>query len=100
MNALTGIKLPNHKGGMTLEHNPHKTVYETVDVYMMGREREFGTDELYRQAVDTEELWTIQWYPDTPVGFISIAAPTLGQLLSLLAVGVQEKDLILYQICD
>ncbi len=34
------------------------------------------------RAIAADEIWTLQWYPNTPVGFNSIAAPTLEELLA------------------
>lgn len=83
------MKFPDHKCGLTLEHNPHTAYYETVAQWLSRPERE-GEDDFYawqsnearQRAIDTNEVWTLQWYPDTPIGFIAIAAPTLDELLA------------------
>ena len=77
------MKLPKHKAGLYIEHDEHKGVYqdasdwvdENIDCY------EWETEEYKRIAIDTDSIWTLQWYPDTAVGFCAVAAPTLEDLL-------------------
>lgn len=76
--------LPEHKCSLTITHNPHKDFYETVADYC----RRFGAncwaDEFSMvRAIDSDELWEIQWYPDTPNGFFKVMAPTLEEALEL-----------------
>lgn len=74
--------LPPHKCGLYLEHNPHRDVYESViDQYDADS---FPTPEDLQQAVDTGEVWQLQWYPETPIGFHVIAAPTLERLIKVV----------------
>jgi hypothetical protein len=35
-----------------------------------------------QRAIATDELWTMQWYPETPVGFCVLHASTLAALLA------------------
>lgn len=78
------MELPEHKAGLTLTHNDHKSVYETVEEFIAGEfyDDAFESAEARQRAIDTDQLWTLQWYPNTPVGFINVAAPTLEELLS------------------
>lgn len=81
---------PKHVSA-TLTHNQHKNYYKTV-----AREIEdegFGydvsswvSDEEMRKAIDTDECWTFQWYPETPVGFCVLSASTLDVLMAAAAV--------------
>lgn len=70
--------LPPHKGGLYLTHNEHKGVYETVALFT-GRDRDdqWVSPEEKRKAIETDELWCLQWYPDTPVGFCVLMASSL-----------------------
>lgn len=36
----------------------------------------WASEEDRAKAIATNSVWTIQWYPDTPVGFICVAAST------------------------
>ena len=67
--------LPEHKCGLHLSHNEHRDVYETVEkFYDPGY---FVSEEEWLKAVKEDNVWTLQWYPDTPIGFHLIAASTL-----------------------
>ena len=79
------MKFPAHKCGLYLEHNVHKDVYDSAKQWMeeSGDNYAWADDESRERAVLTDEIWTLQWYPDTPVGFYAVAAPTLEELLKL-----------------
>lgn len=86
--------LPRHAAGLLLEHNPHLNVYETVEQFTAGSgiggpvfdDDDWVSMEEKRRSIETGELWTFQWYPNTPVGFNRLAASTLAALLA----GVQR----------
>lgn len=82
--------LPVHAGELSISHNEHKSLYEDLAQYIENLELadSFNDDEAMKRAIETNSLWVIQWYPDTPVGFFTVAAPTLGEAL-LLAEGVK-----------
>lgn len=81
------MKLPKDEAGLFLTHNEFKGYYQTAEewvkkspcppVWQSGDER--------KKAIDTNEIWTLQWYPNTPVGFNLIAASTLENLLEFAA---------------
>lgn len=81
------MKLPDHKCALYLGHNDHRNVYETVEQWLDDRDDLYGwpSAEAMQRAIATDEVWTLQWYPDTPIGFHAIAAPTLGELLEYAA---------------
>lgn len=82
------MKLPEHKCGLYLEHNANRDYYETVEQYLEDHTHYQFRDEAARQAcIDTNELWTLQWYPNTPVGFIAVAAASLDELLEIANSG-------------
>jgi hypothetical protein len=76
------IRLPAYKCGMTLSHNEHRNDYATVAEYVEnnGLAEYFESPEEMQKAIDTDNLWVIQWYPDSPVGQCCIAAATLEGL--------------------
>jgi hypothetical protein len=81
------IKWPAHKASMHLTHNDHLAYYKTVQQAI--EDGDFGyseecwvSPEQKQKAIDTNECWFIQWYPDTPVGFCLLAAADLAPLLS------------------
>lgn len=75
------LELPKHKCGLFLIHNEHKNYYESI-VDLIKDEQDLFRDSVCRtRSIETDELWTLQWYPDTPAGFYKVAAPTLFELL-------------------
>tara|TARA_Y100000034_G_C6833073_1_gene376208 strand:+ start:921 stop:1187 length:267 start_codon:yes stop_codon:yes gene_type:complete len=77
--------LPAHKAGLSLEHNQHKNVYEKAAQWIEENEWcDWENDEAKQKAIDTDEIWTLQWYPETPVGFCAVAAPTLADLIRIV----------------
>lgn len=86
------IKLPRHVS-IHIEHDDHKSVYEKLTTWMADRFRkvtvaEFASPEAMQRAIDTDSCWSVQWYPDTPIGFYTVYAPTLEEALAL-AVATQ-----------
>lgn len=83
--AITQVvrMLPAHKAGLHLSHNDHLSNYMTVeenDTSCVGH-YDWVSDEEKQRAYATNEMWVLQWYPDTPVGFCALAASTLHALL-------------------
>lgn len=75
---------PSHKAGMSLEHNQHKNFYEKASDWIDDNDLfEWENEEAKQKPIETDEIWTLQWYPHTPVGFCAVAAPTLADLLCL-----------------
>jgi len=80
--------LPPHKAGLTIEHNPQCVNYETVAAWlenMREGEPDWSSPEARQRAIDADDVWVMQWYPYTPVGFNMVAAPTLAELLAFAA---------------
>lgn len=79
--------LPPHFSGLTIEHNPHRASYMMAAEWLaaVGEEPDWRTPEAMARAVAAEDFWTMRWHPDTPVGSLYIAAPTLAELLAYAA---------------
>jgi hypothetical protein len=80
--------LPRHEASMTIEHNAHRATYETVEDYAEFREWDDGNWVSVAErdrSFATQELWEIQWYPNTPIGFSVRAASSLHALLTHFA---------------
>lgn len=80
------MKLPNHKAGLFLTHNEHlnyyRTVQQEIDEGCHGFTDDCWVSEEQRQkAIDTNSCWTLQWYPNTPIGFNILSAADLDVLL-------------------
>lgn len=74
--------LPRHKAGLSLEHNQHKNIYDTPQQWIEDNTWcDWESEDAKKQAIALDSIWTLQWYPDTPVGFYALAGPTLGEVL-------------------
>jgi hypothetical protein len=54
------------------------TVQEYLDVY---DQNSWPSEEELAKSIATGEVWEIQWYPDTPVGFYRVCAATFEAAL-------------------
>lgn len=88
------MNLPQDKAGLYLTHNVHRGVYQTAREWW----EENKDHDLYswpagdlERALETDEVWTLQWYPDTPIGFYAIAASSLEALLAE-AQRIEKED--------
>ena len=79
------IKFPEHKCGLFLTHNEHRDYYQKLEEYMAEHDDLLKdlTPEDRAECLRTDELWQLQWYPNTPVGFNYVAGPTLERVLEL-----------------
>jgi hypothetical protein len=77
--------MPKHAAGLTISHNDHKGIYQSAaDWAAENDERRYAdwvSDEERAKAIATDSIWTVQWYPNTPVGFNCVAASTLEAAL-------------------
>lgn len=78
--------LPAHEASLTLSHNGHKgyymTVAEAVEDNSFGYTEECWVSEDERlKAIESNDCWVVQWYPNSPVGFYVMAAHSLDVLL-------------------
>jgi len=80
------MKFPKHEAGLSLEHNEHKNYYISVEQHITDLDLQdaFLSKEEMQEAIDTDSLWVLHWYPHTPVGFCRIAAPTLEKIFNHL----------------
>lgn len=74
------MKLPKHIN-LTIEHQPHAVYYETAAKWLEDHAEVSEADAA--EILRTGEVWVIQWYPRTPVGFRAVAAATLERALQL-----------------
>jgi len=80
------MKFPKHEGGLILTHNDHKSCYRTVkkaiDYNDPGyRDSDWVSEEQKQKAIETNDCWTLQWYPNTPISFNILSAADLEVLL-------------------
>jgi len=80
------MNLPRHEAGLYLTHNQHKDVYETVKEWIEGSHPEYDPDDFISQedmqkCIDTDDCWSLQWYPHTPVGCHKVCGSSLELVL-------------------
>lgn len=76
------MNLPKHKAGLCIEHNVHKDIYQPIiEAVEEVSTNEWATPTSKQRAIETDSLWSIQWYPDTPVGFYTVYGATLEEIL-------------------
>lgn len=89
------MEFPPHKCSLTLEHNPHRDMYQSVEEYAQDRpdyiEGNWASPEERRNAIETGEMWLLHWCPDTPIGFFVVVASTLEAVLGAAAKVRREK---------
>ncbi len=85
--AVPKINFPLHKCSLALCHNSHRDFYMTAAQWIAEDEErdpplyEWVSADQRQKAIETDEVWTLQWYPDTPIGFHAMAAADLDVLL-------------------
>lgn len=75
-------------GSWSIEFNDHKSVYETASQVLarfdehsdVGPFFGFESPEMKQKCIDTNTIYSLQWYNLTPVGFVTYAAPSLQDL--------------------
>lgn len=80
------MQFPKHEASLHLTHNEHKSYYRTVAEAIKDGDHGYTEDdwvspEQMQKAIETNECWTLQWYPRTPVGFNLMSAADLDVLL-------------------
>lgn len=78
------LNLPKHVS-LTLEHNGHKAVYETVQQYNDSISNiHWVPGDSRQRAYDANDMWCVQWYPDTPVAYCSVYGHTIEEILEYI----------------
>ncbi len=75
------MNFPFHKCGLFLSHNEHRDYYQKAEDWIKETDYHWKDEESKMRAISNDEVWTLHWYPDTPIGSYSVAAPTLEELL-------------------
>lgn len=76
--------LPAHKCELIITHNGHRNSYVSVAEYVARNDgpENFVSQEDYELAIKGDELWEIQWYPETPIGSYIVYGTTLENALA------------------
>lgn len=68
---------------LTISFNEHSVYYEKP-----GERQESDdwiSEEEKAKAIESNSVWTLTWYPDTPVGFYSLCGSSLESVLNAAA---------------
>lgn len=60
------------EASVTISHNEHKNLYETVDYFLHDRERISDTEldaDIRKIMIEKDQTVIVQAYPKTPIGF-------------------------------
>lgn len=71
----------------SIEFQPQASNYETVEDYLTRSEVEEVTPEDREEMIRRDVIWSLQWYPHTPIGFCAVAAATLERCIELALAG-------------
>lgn len=80
---MSVLPFPRHHQ-LYITHNEHHTNYESVADYLSRDERIIITPEDKQECIRLNEIWEIQWYPETPISFYCVGAPTLEKALQTI----------------
>ena len=87
------LELPKHKCGLYLEHNAHLDVYETVEERESSgyyEHSDWVNDEQKEKAIKENNIWILQWYPNTPITFYALKACDLEEIFK----HIKENNLL------
>lgn len=72
---------------LSINFNEHAGVYESAEDWLKDNEVDWVSPEERQKAIDTDSIWSCQWYPITPIGFCKLAASDFNTLMNaVLAV--------------
>ena len=77
---------------LTLSLNDDSTNYRSAQEAIENDEareenvrwHSFRSPEERQECIDTNSIWVLHWYPDTPIGSYTLSAPTLLKLFDYL----------------
>ena len=79
------MNFPEHKCGLYLTHNAYKDIYQSIEAAVAEFDSNGHTDWWLpgerEKALATGDIWELQWYPNTPVGFHFRLAASLEAVL-------------------
>lgn len=87
------MKFPKHVS-LSIQHNPHKDSYESVLEYLESNDlfmEDLAEEDLVK-CIERDELWSIQWYPITPISFYMVISYSLERCLELAFITEEESN--------
>lgn len=86
---LRGLLRGEHSH-LSVSFNGHSSNYCTVAEAIengLYDWTDWASDDERERAIEMNRVWTVQWYPNTPVGFCAVAASSLGAALEAALSG-------------
>ena len=77
---MTSLNLLPSGISHTLERNPHKVYYETIETYLEHNSLTVSPEVLAEMS-QADTMWVLTWYPRTPVGSCVVVGPTWESVL-------------------
>lgn len=79
--------LPAHS--FSISHNDHRAIYETPSGHIesLGDYFEGTPPEVIARMIESDSIWTLQVYPNSPVGFNVYHADTLESVIDAAMAG-------------
>jgi hypothetical protein len=83
--------LPKHVG-LSISHNEHKLNYQPIEQYLDRADWITIPPGERQLIVENDEIWECHWYPNTPVGFVVVAAHSLQALIDWLGENTEADS--------
>lgn len=85
------------KGSVTVEVNPHRGSYLTVEQWLATEGDDQESPEICQRMVELDRVVCVQFYPNTPIGFLRTVHHDLGAALgealqALAALGAKGVE--------
>jgi hypothetical protein len=88
IDALKNILCKGEFSSLTFSYNDHACNYVSVkkwfEEYEPDELEDFISEDEMKKAIETNSVWSAQWYPNTPVGFCVARASTFDALIKYL----------------
>ncbi len=70
---------------MSIDHNNHKNFYQNIETYFSNYDffKDCISQEDLKICIEKDELWELQWYPNTPISFYKVISYSLERCLEL-----------------
>ncbi len=85
------MEFPKHKCGLHLTHNEYKDYYTPLTDAIEQEGNDEWIEGEREKSLLTGDIWILQWYPETPVGFYRVVGSTLEAVLKA-AQDIERKQ--------
>ncbi len=74
---------PKHHS-LHITHNQHKDYYMSAQDYFNDYPHLNDIDsDIRHRCIQQDSIWEIQWYPNTPISFYIVVAPTFEEAIKI-----------------